>query len=112
MKIGDNVFAVVDKSDGHIADYFISEAAATETIKNRGFEVDDYTVVPVTIVETQDLARLKSCERVLREVEWSLRNLERFQCPECESYLAEGHADDCSLALALSPAGSGGEEKT
>lgn len=120
MKINDNVFAVVNKHNKIInstgTPLLSSNKDVIENVIKEAGNCPEWSIASVTIVPTADLARLKACERVLREVEWSGDVLDQIQpyevCPSCGRCNEIGHAIECKLALALSPAGSDYEEKT
>lgn len=72
MKLNDNVYAVVE-TDGTIEDngepmIFDYESDAEDSVGDLQEECETQTarVVPVTLIPTAELARLRECERVLK----------------------------------------------
>lgn len=121
MKINEPCWAVVDDRDGKTIQPCIEGVGflICESEEKAHTFSSGEPIIPVTIVPTAELERLKACERVLREVEWSGRSSGGYAlCPTCNGIKPgyslhpamkseEGHRSECKLAAALNPADEG-----
>lgn len=119
MKIGDDLFTLADSDappDSDFAfklfdDQVVAEYAR-ESYRRRGACA---SVLPVTLLPTSEVARLRKCEAVLKDVEWKGDVYDRdnsFEiCPCCRAEKDDGHKPNCRLAASLTPSGDGETEK-